>query len=112
MAEFRDGRWVNRDVKDIAFDEAMARLEAKQTEANEWEETYRMLGDQVIQSFNPPDDDAAEVSILIDAVVLAFNFIKDQPCTCKWNEEPYQDVCDTCKRCVALGREFDIQVER
>jgi hypothetical protein len=98
--------------KDEAFDRAMKQLERVQTEKFQWLSSYEYLRDAIIGSFNPPDEDAAEDSVMKDAITRAFNFIETTPCACTWHEEPNEDVCDTCKRCEVLGREFDVMVER
>lgn len=60
----------------------------------------------IIDAFNPPDDDVAQVSILLDAIETAALFIESQPCTC---DAPDGDPCD---RCVALGRFADVRIAR
>lgn len=53
--------------------------------------------------FNPPDDDADQGSILVDALLGAAAYVAAQPCTC---------TEDACPRCVALGRFQDKPCER
>ena len=70
---------------------------------------YEYLRDAVIDLLNPRDDDAAEVSILEDAITGAVRFIEQQPCTCT----PAQiEDHDACARCSVLGRLGDEQVSR
>jgi len=59
---------------------------------------YRMLADKVIERFNPPDIDEAEVAILMQALDVAADFITDRECFC--DREP--DL--PCWRCSALGQ--------
>ena len=59
---------------------------------------YRMLADKVIERFNPPDIDEAEVAILMQALDVAADFITDRECFC--DQEP--DL--PCWRCSALGQ--------
>jgi hypothetical protein len=59
---------------------------------------YRMLADKVIERFNPPDGDEAEVALLMLALDVAADYITDRPCFC--DEEP--DL--PCWRCSALGQ--------
>ena len=62
---------------------------------------YRLLADAVIQAFNPPDGDGAEVSICIDALMLAADVIANSDCTCLLND---RDPEEPCRRCAALGQ--------
>jgi hypothetical protein len=59
---------------------------------------YRMLADKAIEQLNPPDGDAAEVSLCMDAIDRAAAYIKAQPCYCVAG---YDDA--PCGRCAALG---------
>jgi hypothetical protein len=67
--------------------------------------SYEWIRDVVLVCFNPPDDDAAEESILEDALARAAMFIEKQPCTC-------EDHGDQCDRCYALGRHGDQEIAR
>jgi hypothetical protein len=69
---------------------------------------YRLLADEVIELFNPRDDDAAEVGICIDALGAAAEYIAAQPCTCP--SDP--DWWGACQRCQVLGRKADKPIER
>jgi hypothetical protein len=60
---------------------------------------YRMLADAVGGAFNPPDDDAAEVSVLITATERAAEHIRSDRCCCLAG---YPDA--PCPRCSALGQ--------
>lgn len=71
---------------------------------------YELLRDAVIEHLNPPDDDAAEVSILIDAIEQAASYIESQPCTC--TPEQIDEYGEACARCTALGRVGDERAER
>lgn len=71
---------------------------------------YRVLADQVIKWFNPPDDDVAEIAIHLDAIMRAGKFIEAQPCTCEDGAAEY--LVDPCPRCQALGRAADQPEER
>jgi hypothetical protein len=70
---------------------------------------YRFLADAVADAFNPPDNDAAEVSIMVDAVARAREYIAGQPCTC--TPAMIEDR-EPCPRCTALGRLDDKPLER
>lgn len=65
---------------------------------------YEELRDHIVERLNPPDDDIAEIAIMLDAVGRAADYIESQPCACD-DEEP-------CGRCFALGRLMDVRVER
>lgn len=71
---------------------------------------YRDLADKVIEWFNPPDDDVAEIAIMLDAVTRAGEFIEALPCTCGDGAAEF-DV-DPCKRCEALGRAANQSIDR
>jgi hypothetical protein len=59
----------------------------------------------ILEAFNPPDDDAAFESIVIDAVERAAQFIEAQPCKCdRTHEDKYELGADGCERCQVLGR--------
>jgi hypothetical protein len=66
---------------------------------------YRYLADEIIRLFNPPDRDAAEESILVDALGNAAEWIEKHLCRC-------QGPDNVCGRCEALGRYADQPVER
>jgi hypothetical protein len=67
---------------------------------------YRMLADKVIERFNPPDGDEAEVALLMLALDVAADYVEDRPCAC--GREP--DL--PCFRCSALGRRNNEPVQR
>lgn len=76
----------------------------------------------IIHAFNPPDDDASQVSVLLAAIDQAFAFIVGQPCTCPVGTVGTDiDRFDStitdyyglwCRRCQALGRSNDKRIER
>lgn len=77
---------------------------------------YELARDAVLEAFNPPDDDVAEVAIVIEAVERAAAYIARQPCTCcddptHHNREP-EYWHEPCARCHALGRYHDEAIER
>jgi hypothetical protein len=76
------------------------------------DDDYRMLADKIIELFNPPDDDAAEIAVLMDHLSHVADFVKACGCFCQ--ECPSHPGIDPniCRRCRALGREFDRLVER
>jgi hypothetical protein len=76
------------------------------------ESDYRELADKIIKCFNPPDDDAAEIAIMLKAVEAAAKFIRDETdCECQLDYDP-EDMAEACNRCEVLGRRRDVQVER
>lgn len=74
-------------------------------------EDYVVLRDHLVDLLNPPDDDAAEVSILIKAVVRAVRWIEQQPCVCPGGNAEL-DYDEACERCAALGRSRNDLVPR
>lgn len=66
---------------------------------------YRLVVDRVIELLNPPDDDAAEVSICITAVEGIAGYVASLPCVCLPGAAEYE--VDACDRCRALGRVAD-----
>ncbi len=70
---------------------------------------YRLLADEIAELFNPPDNDVAEVAILIDAAKAAQDYIISQLCSC--TPEMVADW-DACPRCRVLGRIDDMRVQR
>lgn len=70
---------------------------------------YRLLADKVGDLLNPPDDDEAEVSLLMTAIERAAAYINAQPCTCTPG-----DIADRmpCPRCGAFGRLGDKVLSR
>jgi len=64
--------------------------------------SYEIVRDAVFRAFNPPDGDAAEEAIVVDAIERAARFIEIvRPCTCQSPEHaPYN-------RCLVLGRVCD-----
>jgi len=70
-------------------------------EAAQKEEEYEIVRDAVIEAFNPPDDDAAEPSIMAEAVERARAYIEQQPCLC--TPELIADQ-QPCGRCWVLGQ--------
>lgn len=59
---------------------------------------YRLLADAVCEHLNPRDGDEAEVSLCMDSVKRAADYIRSLPCMC----EPGGD--EPCGRCAALGQ--------
>lgn len=70
---------------------------------------YGLLADVIGEAFNPPGDDVAEESILVDAVYRARDWIDGQPCRC--TPDSLADHV-ACGRCYALGRLGDKPVDR
>jgi len=80
----------------------------------------------LIHGFNPPEDDVSQVSILLDAIDFAWQFIVDQPCTCPPlgittravfvtgdREVPVTEYFGLqCRGCRVLGRSNDRRIER
>jgi hypothetical protein len=71
----------------------------------------------MIDWFNPPDEDAACESIVLDAIERAYRFAESQPCICvnPLAPEPTEDEIDSytaCQRCQVLGRVRDKAVPR
>lgn len=88
------------------------RLKFAQELAVEKEEDYRMVADKIIELFNPPEDDAAEIHIVIEALKRAQKcLINEVECWCadKAGNPENEDPCD---RCAALGRFDDVVLER
>ena len=94
-----DYGWVNAD-----------REEAPGYERSEAQIDYEILRDTIIAAFNPPDDDAAEPAIMTAAIDRAWAFIVAQPCTCEPGAADLE--VDECDRCNALGRAYDVVIER
>lgn len=104
---------LNDTMISRAFDIADSEYPSKDgLESNEWEDArwYAMLRALIIDAFNPPDDDAAECSLLADSVVYAFEFIESAPCECKGVQFRVDYGTgigwdwDVCSRCQVLGR--------
>lgn len=74
---------------------------------------YELLRDVIIEAFNPPDDDRAEVSIMSDAIAQAVKFIRNLDCDCDPRKHLFEDGADVaCMRCQVLGRFKDEEIER
>ena len=73
-------------------------------------EDYRTLRDKVIELFNPPDLDIAEIALMCDAVTRAAKYIESIDCTCSLDVADYYD--DPCQRCAALGLVAGVREER
>jgi hypothetical protein len=71
---------------------------------------YDLLATAIRDRFNPPDEDAALVVILINAVNRAADYIQSRPCMCSIGV--LDRIDDPCLRCMALGRAADMKVER
>lgn len=71
---------------------------------------YALLADVIGECFNPPDNDVAEESILVDALYDARDYIAATPCVCTPAE--VLDGYTECKRCRVLGRLADKTVDR
>lgn len=106
-----DGYGNNRLFKEHA---KSAAAPAVQPDSGTYEDSdYRLLADTIIGLTNPPDDDVAEVSIVMDAVMRLAVVVRALPCTCP-APEMGDDLCmsDACARCQALGRFGDKEVVR
>lgn len=75
----------------------------------EGEIEYEVLRDTIVAAFNPPDEDAAEPSIMTAALDRAYAFIVGQPCTCP---PDVIEVSAPCARCDALGWAADRPLPR
>lgn len=79
--------------------------------------SYEWLRNTASVCFNPPDADGAEEEIVAQAMVAAAEYIAAQPCRCVNTgfdgdrSVPYDDG-DQCARCAALGRYFDLPLDR
>jgi hypothetical protein len=71
---------------------------------------YRLLADHIEDALNPPDGDEAEVSLCMDAVTKAADYIRSLPCTC--GPGAAENEVDPCRRCAALGLAADRPVDR
>lgn len=87
--------------------QVLTRLDAVTAGQTDWQDSYEMVRDQVLESFNPPDDDEAEEAIICRAVEVGASFIRDQECTC-----PASPDEAPCPRCRVLGRYQDESVPR
>lgn len=67
---------------------------------------YRILADEILEAFNPPGDDVAEVAILISAVKRAAGVIERLPCECG-----HGPAGAMCRRCSALGQHHGVPPE-
>ena len=65
---------------------------------------YRMVADLVIRESNPPDQDMAEVAIVMEAIERLTAFVRAQSCTCPPTAGPPDFNDEPCQRCLALGR--------
>ncbi len=69
---------------------------------------YRMVADLVENKLNPPDDDVAEVAVVMDAIERITTFVESLPCTCPAEAALPEPDEDPCGRCAALGRRVDV----
>jgi hypothetical protein len=71
--------------------------------------SYIQLRNLIIERFNPPDDDVAEIVIMLGSVNVAADALEIRGCACTT-----ADVDDgrPCERCQALGRLGDVAVSR
>lgn len=72
--------------------------------------SYEWVRDAVLHAFNPPDEDAAEESILERAIFDAADYIAEHPCECI--RDGYGDVDEPCRRCRLLGQSGGVPVGR
>lgn len=68
---------------------------------------YRLLADAVVEAFNPPDGEDAEVAICVDAINAAAAYVRDQRCSCAFGAR-----FGACPRCRALGESEGAVVQR
>ena len=68
---------------------------------------FRLLADTIIQQFNPPDGDDAEVAICMTAIGRAAEFVRSLKCEC-----PRRSGAEPCGRCAVLGQYQGERVER
>lgn len=99
-------RWLTGGVQVLGGDG----MSAPCARCDQYREDYEILRDAVIDHFNPPDDDIAEVAIMLGAIEVASEFIAGLPCYCSPAAADLDD--DPCGRCEALGRVSDVAVER
>lgn len=98
---------LNRYLKEQLNREAHAALSSKHDKDEFWDRQMERL----IDWFNPPDEDAACESIVLDAIERAYKFAESQPCTCP-SEMAEDDQYFACSRCQVLGRVRDVAVQR
>lgn len=72
------------------------------------EQPENVVSRAIVYLFNPPDDDVAYESLLVDALERAAHFIATKPCMCP----PDADDWGPCDRCEALGRVNDTLIAR
>lgn len=96
---------INRYLKEQIYREAHAALCTAPDKDEFWDRQMERL----IDWFNPPDEDAACESIVLDAIERAYKFAESQPCTCAARAG---DVFDACSRCQVLGRIKNEAVQR
>lgn len=100
---------LNRYLKEQLNREAHAALSSKHDKDEFWDRQM----ERMIDWFNPPDEDAACESIVLDAIERAYKFAESQPCQCVEGFEP-DEVGDyeACPRCRVLGRVNNKAVQR
>lgn len=91
-------------LREIADKLTYALNAARTVPEGDTDSDYRLLADHIIALTNPPDDDAAEVHVVMEAVSLLHDVVVNSPCQC---EDDYP-----CARCVALGRCGDVEVQQ
>lgn len=118
---------MNRYLREQVLKEAHAALVAAQApvwpaadpevpaggrdDAAEVDDFWSRKMEVLIDWFNPPDEDAACESIVLDAIERAYKFAESQPCQCVGGEEENHAVI-VCRRCIVLGRIRDKAVQR
>lgn len=73
---------------------------------------YEEIRDAVIDHLNPPDSDAAEVGILVEAIERAARVLVTITCSCAPTAGPPEWEWEPCDRCAALGRARDVRLDR
>lgn len=118
---------MNRYLREQVLQEAHAALKAggapvwpaaepevpagARDDAAEVDDFWNRKMEVLIDWFNPPDEDAACESIVLDAVERAYKFAQSQPCQCPEGFDE-DDEFDACQRCQVLGRVRDQAVQR
>lgn len=118
---------MNRYLREQVLKEAHAALKAAEApvwpteqpevpagardDAAEVDDFWNRKMEVLIDWFNPPDEDAACESIVLDAIERACKFAESQPCTCP-PEMAEDDEFFACSRCQVLGRVRDVAVQR
>lgn len=108
-AEIENTQPQQREPSEWAWDN-LHQPRAAGYERSEEREDYELLRDTIIEAFNPPDDDVAEVALMTDTLDRVWAYVVAQPCTCPPGAAAFE--VEPCDRCAVLGRAADVVVER